>query len=87
MKKAFSLIESLIAISVLVIAIVTIAQVIALGLRLEKISLQKTQSIYQDQTNMENTISQPYEQIQGEEILPGLKKIEIGKLFTYIAKQ
>jgi len=84
-KKGFTLIEAIIALSILTIAIFACLQVFALGLKLAKSAKQKTLEIMASQGQIEEALTKPYDQIQGEEILPGLKKIEINNLKTYVA--
>lgn len=84
-RRGFTLIEAIIALSILVITVFACLQVFALGLKLAKSAKQKTIDALSAQAQVEEIIAQPYEEIPGEEVYPGLKKIEINNLKTYVA--
>lgn len=84
-KSGFTLIEAIIALAILTIAIFACLQVFALGLKLAKSAKQKTINTLSSQAQIEETLIKPYEEIPGPEIYPGLKKIEINNLKTYVA--
>lgn len=84
-NKGFTLIESIIALSILSIGIIACLQVFAFGLKLAQNAKQKTQNILEAQAQIETELTKPYDQIQGIEVLPGLKKIEFNNLKTYVA--
>lgn len=85
-KKAFTLIESLVALSILSLSIFACLQIFALGLKLAQNAKKQTQDILNNQGQIEQELIKPYDQIQGLEIYPGLKKIEINNLKTYVAE-
>ncbi|PIP17045.1 MAG: hypothetical protein COX44_02150 [Candidatus Portnoybacteria bacterium CG23_combo_of_CG06-09_8_20_14_all_37_13] len=84
-NKAFTLIEAIIALTILSLAIIACLQVFALGLKLAQNAKKQTQNILAGQGQVEEALTKPYEQIPGEEVLPGLKKIEFNGLKTYVA--
>jgi len=86
-NKAFTLIEAIIALSILSLAIIACLQVFSLGLKLAQSAKQRTVDILTAQAQIEEMLIQPYENISGEEILPGLKKIESNNLKTYISQK
>lgn len=84
-NKGFTLIEAIIALSILSLAIIAWLQVFSLGLKLAQNAKKQTMEIFQAQGQIEEELTKPYEQIQGTEVLPGLKTIEINGLKTYVA--
>ncbi|MFH1392665.1 MAG: type II secretion system protein [bacterium] len=84
-QTGFTLIEALVALSILSLAVVACLQVFSLGLKLAQSAKNKTKTIFENQALVEEELSKPYEQIQGQEVYPGLKKIEINNLKTYVA--
>lgn len=84
-NRGFTLIEAVIALSILSVGIIACLQVFSLGLKLAKNAKQQTQNILEAQAQIEEAFTKPYDQIQGTEVLPGLKKIEFNNLKTYVA--
>jgi len=84
-QAGFTLIEAIVALSILTTAIFACLQVLFLGLKLAKSAKQKTIDVLSSQAQIEEMLTKSYQEIQGEEVLPGLKKIEVNNLKTYVA--
>lgn len=83
--KGFTLLEALIATTILGIAILGLVGVLTLGMRIVDRNKIENQKVFTAQGKMETELSKPFDQVQGVEFLPGLKEVNIdGILKTYI---
>jgi prepilin-type N-terminal cleavage/methylation domain-containing protein len=92
-NKGFSLVEVLIALSILGIAFLSIIQLVTLGLRVVQTNETNTRNLFLAQELMEETIAKDFDQIVTNgtvivtTIATNLKEIEVmGLLKTTIAK-
>lgn len=77
-NKSFTLIECIIAVSVLSLAVFSLVEVLGLGLHLEKESAQASQALMWAQAGMEQVMTTSYSEIASQE----KQDIEAGGAFS-----
>ena len=86
-SRGFTLIEGVMAVGILSIGFLSILGVITFGLRIIKNNQEETLKMFNAQALIEQEIAKPYNEVNGIEIRPGLKEVDInGLIKTYISQ-